>query len=251
MDGREATLIRQSNGTYTLVLPIQTVSTVVFTGHLSGLTIGDIPYDGEVTGSFDDNTAVLTIRNLPSSVLDGQQCQPLPAGDLCHRDGRGPARRDHQNRPDVHRRAVNASPARKRLRGSSPAAAFFCPVRSGRSGSLAIWSRRPTACSAPLAILRAAPAYAPGVLMDLRPSRPRPPLRPLPPGPTACRRQISPVVLSSRCPPFSSRPAAAKAAAVVHPGSGKASPTRFLVSPRGAGISNLSNKGGLPFVPTF
>ena len=70
-DGREATLIRQSNGTYTLVLPIQTVSTVVFTGHLSGLTIGDIPYDGEVTGSFDDNTAVLTIRNLPSSVLTG------------------------------------------------------------------------------------------------------------------------------------------------------------------------------------
>lgn len=70
-DGREATLVRQSNGTYTLHLPIQTVSTVVFTGHLSGLTIGDISYDGEVSGSLDDGSAVLTIRNLPSSVLTG------------------------------------------------------------------------------------------------------------------------------------------------------------------------------------
>ena len=69
--GREATLVRQSNGTYTLQLPIQTVSTVVFTGHLSGLTIGDISYDGEVSGSLDDGSAVLTIRNLPSSVLTG------------------------------------------------------------------------------------------------------------------------------------------------------------------------------------
>ena len=70
-DSREATLVRQSNGTYTLQLPIQTVSTVVFAGHLSGLTIGDISYDGEVSGSLDDGSAVLTIRNLPSSVLTG------------------------------------------------------------------------------------------------------------------------------------------------------------------------------------
>ena len=70
-DSREATLVRQSNGTYTLELPIQTVSTVVFTGHLSGLTIGDISYDGEMTGSLDDGTALLTIKNLPSSVLTG------------------------------------------------------------------------------------------------------------------------------------------------------------------------------------
>lgn len=69
--GREATLVRQSNGTYTLQLPIQTVSTVVFTGHLSGLTIGDISYEGDVSGSLDDGSAVLTIRNLPSSVLTG------------------------------------------------------------------------------------------------------------------------------------------------------------------------------------
>ena len=70
-DSREATLVRQSNGTYTLQLPIQTVSTVVFAGHLSGLTIGDISYDGDVSGSLDDGSAVLTIRNLPSSVLTG------------------------------------------------------------------------------------------------------------------------------------------------------------------------------------
>ena len=70
-DSREATLVRQSNGTYTLQLPIQTASTVVFAGHLSGLTIGDISYDGEVSGSLDDGSAVLTIRNLPSSVLTG------------------------------------------------------------------------------------------------------------------------------------------------------------------------------------
>lgn len=68
---REATLIRQSNGTYTLQLPIRTVSTVVFNGHLSGLTIGDISYDGEVSGSLEDGTALLTIKNLPSSVLTG------------------------------------------------------------------------------------------------------------------------------------------------------------------------------------
>lgn len=68
---RSATLVRQSNGTYTLQLPIQNVSTVVFNGHLSGLTIGDISYDGELSGSLEDGTAVLTIKNLPSSVLTG------------------------------------------------------------------------------------------------------------------------------------------------------------------------------------
>ena len=68
---RSATLVRQSNGTYTLQLPIQNVSTVVFNGHLSGLTIGDISYDGQLSGSLEDGTAVLTIKNLPSSVLTG------------------------------------------------------------------------------------------------------------------------------------------------------------------------------------
>ena len=51
---REASLTRQSNGTYTLALPIQQVSKMGVTGYLTGLTIG-----------------VLTIKNLPASVLTG------------------------------------------------------------------------------------------------------------------------------------------------------------------------------------
>ena len=68
---REATLARQSNGTYTLTLPIQQVSKMGVTGYLSGLTIGDVTYDGTLTGDFNKATAVLTIKNLPASVLTG------------------------------------------------------------------------------------------------------------------------------------------------------------------------------------
>ena len=52
---REATLTRQSNGTYTLTLPV----------------IGDMTYDGVSSGDFEKGTAVLTIKNLPSSILTG------------------------------------------------------------------------------------------------------------------------------------------------------------------------------------
>ena len=68
---REAFLTRQSNGTYTLTLPIQQVSKMGVTGYLSGLTIGDVTYDGTLTGDFNKATAVLTIKNLPASVLTG------------------------------------------------------------------------------------------------------------------------------------------------------------------------------------
>lgn len=68
---RTATLTRQTNGTYTLELPIQQVSKVGITGQLSGLTIGDVTYTGELTGSVSEGTAVLTIKNLPASVLTG------------------------------------------------------------------------------------------------------------------------------------------------------------------------------------
>ena len=68
---REASLTRQSNGTYTLTLPIQQVSKMGVTGSLSGLTIGDVTYDGTLTGDFEKGTAVLTIKNLPASVLTG------------------------------------------------------------------------------------------------------------------------------------------------------------------------------------
>lgn len=68
---RTATLTRQSNGTYTLTLPVKQVSKMGVTGYLSGLTIGDVTYDGTLSGSFDDDTALLTIKNLPASVLTG------------------------------------------------------------------------------------------------------------------------------------------------------------------------------------
>ena len=68
---RETTLTRQSNGTYTLTLPIRQVSKMSVTGYLTGLTIGDVNYTGAVTGEVSKGTGVLTIKNLPASVLTG------------------------------------------------------------------------------------------------------------------------------------------------------------------------------------
>lgn len=68
---RTATLTRQANGTYTLELPLKKLSKVNVTGRLTGLTIGDVTYDGTLTGEFRDGTALLTIKNLPASVLTG------------------------------------------------------------------------------------------------------------------------------------------------------------------------------------
>ena len=68
---RTATLTRQANGTYTLTLPLKQVSKMGVTGSLSGLTIGDVNYTGAVTGEVSKGTGVLTIKNLPASVLTG------------------------------------------------------------------------------------------------------------------------------------------------------------------------------------
>ena len=68
---RDVTLTRQSNGTYTLTLPIQQVSKMGVTGCLSGLTIGDVTYTGTVSGDVAKGTGVLTIKNMPASVLTG------------------------------------------------------------------------------------------------------------------------------------------------------------------------------------
>ena len=68
---RTATLTRQANGTYTLTLPVKQVSKMGVTGSLSGLTIGDVTYDGTLTGDFERGTAVLTIKNLPASARTG------------------------------------------------------------------------------------------------------------------------------------------------------------------------------------
>ena len=56
---REASLTRQSNGTYTLTLPIQQVSKMGVTGYLSGLTIGDVTYTGTVSGDVAKGTCLL------------------------------------------------------------------------------------------------------------------------------------------------------------------------------------------------
>ena len=69
--GIDASLTRQSNGTYTLTLPIRQVSKMGVTGYLTGLTIGDVNYTGAVTGEVSKGTGVLTIKNLPASVLTG------------------------------------------------------------------------------------------------------------------------------------------------------------------------------------
>ena len=47
---REAILTRQSNGTYTLTLPVKQVTKLNVTGCLTGLTIGDVTYTGTLTG---------------------------------------------------------------------------------------------------------------------------------------------------------------------------------------------------------
>jgi hypothetical protein len=47
------------------------VSKMGVTGYLTGLTIGDVTYNGTVTGDVTKDTGVLTIKNLPASVLTG------------------------------------------------------------------------------------------------------------------------------------------------------------------------------------
>ena len=68
---RDASLTRQSNGTYTLTLPIRQVSKMGVTGYLTGLTIGDVTYTGTLTGEIEKGNGILTIKNLPASVLTG------------------------------------------------------------------------------------------------------------------------------------------------------------------------------------
>ena len=68
---REASLIRQPNGTFTLELPVKLVSSMSVTGSLTGITIGEVAYTGTLSGDLGSGTALLTIKNLPASVLTG------------------------------------------------------------------------------------------------------------------------------------------------------------------------------------
>ena len=68
---RTATLTRQANGTYTLMLPVKQVTKLNVTGCLTGLTIGDVTYTGTLTGEIEKGNGILTIKNLPASVLTG------------------------------------------------------------------------------------------------------------------------------------------------------------------------------------
>ena len=68
---REATLPRQPNGTFTLELPVKQLSSMNMTGSLTGIAIGEVNYDGTLSGDLSDGTAMLTLKNLPASVLTG------------------------------------------------------------------------------------------------------------------------------------------------------------------------------------
>ena len=70
---REATLTRQPNGTFTLELPVKQLSSMNMTGCLTGIAIGEVNYDGTLSGDLSDGTAVLTLKNLPASVLTGSK----------------------------------------------------------------------------------------------------------------------------------------------------------------------------------
>ena len=60
-----------SNGTFTLELPVKQLSSMNMTGCLTGIAIGEVNYDGTLSGDLSDGTAVLTLKNLPASVLTG------------------------------------------------------------------------------------------------------------------------------------------------------------------------------------
>ena len=66
---REATLTRQPNGTFTLELPVKQISSMNMTGSLTG--IREVNYEGTLSGELSNGTAVLTLKNLPASVLTG------------------------------------------------------------------------------------------------------------------------------------------------------------------------------------
>ena len=115
---REATLTRQPNGTFTLELPVKQLSSMNMTGRLTGIAIGEVNYDGTLSGDLSDGTAVLTLKNLPASA-HRQRFQQSAGRDLQHQDGHHPSRRHHYQCEDVHLgRALKSQIAQKTPRSS-------------------------------------------------------------------------------------------------------------------------------------
>ena len=55
----------------TLELPVKQISSMNMTGSLTGIRIGEVNYEGTLSGELSNGTAVLTLKNLPASVLTG------------------------------------------------------------------------------------------------------------------------------------------------------------------------------------
>mgnify|MGYP000165733264 CR=1 FL=1 len=68
---REATLTRQPNGTFTLELPVKQLSSMNMTGRLTGIAIGEVNYDGTLSGDLSDGTAVTLKIEDDSTVVGG------------------------------------------------------------------------------------------------------------------------------------------------------------------------------------
>ena len=97
------------------------VSKLGVTGYLSGLTIGDVTYDGTLTGDFNKATAVLTIKNLPASVLTGSDVnKSVLVTCNIQMDLPGPGRDQHQC-PDVY-----LEPEVNGKQKAEPAGPAFC-----------------------------------------------------------------------------------------------------------------------------
>ncbi len=116
---REATLTRQPNGTFTLELPVKQLSSMNMTGCLTGIAIGEVNYDGTLSGDLSDGTAVLTLKNLPASVLTGSDSSKALAVTCSIKMDTIPSRRHLYQCEDVHLgRALKSQTAQKTPRSS-------------------------------------------------------------------------------------------------------------------------------------
>ena len=75
---REATLTRQPNGTFTLELPVKQISSMNVTGSLTGIRIGEVNYEGTLSGELSNGTAVPPARGCPSGSSAEHTAQKAP-----------------------------------------------------------------------------------------------------------------------------------------------------------------------------